>query len=128
MTLSATILPSEAEQKISYASNNTGIATVSSTGEIKGIAPETVHIILTAGGYTRTVELTVKVKTEAIELNQTYVVLKPGEAVQMTASVVPKKRQPVCFVAFVRQGDCGNFGRRKNYSKKDGKYDNHRIK
>lgn len=90
MTLSATILPSEAEQKISYASNNTGVATVSSTGEIKGIAPGTVHIILTAGGYTRTVELTVKVKTEAIELNQTYVVLKPGEAVQMTASVVPK--------------------------------------
>ena len=92
MTLSANVLPSDAtDNVISYCSSNTNIATVSSAGELKGLAPGQVTITLTAGGYSKDIVLTVKLKTEAVQVNSTYVVLKKGESFLLKAKVVPEE-------------------------------------
>lgn len=92
MTLSATVLPSDAtDATVTYYSGNAGIATVTSTGEVKGIAPGQVIITLTAGNISKDIHLTVKVKTEAVQVNSTYVVLKKGETFLLKAKVVPEE-------------------------------------
>lgn len=90
MNLSATVLPSDAaDTTVKFSSDNTQIATVSSTGEVKGISPGQVTITMQAGNFTKSIVLTVKVATTAIILNSTYVVLKPGEAYQLSGQVQP---------------------------------------
>lgn len=90
LTLSATVLPTTATSTtVSYASSNPSIATVSSTGEVKGIAPGNVQITVTAGSITKTVPLTVKIATTSISVSSTYVVLKSGETCQLTAQAEP---------------------------------------
>lgn len=91
MNLSATVLPSEvADTKVTFVSDNTGVATVSSSGEVKGIAPGTVIITMQAGEFQKSITLTVKVATAAIELNSTYVVLKCGETFRLSGTVKPQ--------------------------------------
>ncbi len=90
MTLSVTVLPSTAtDTTVSYSSSDINIATISSTGEIKGIAPGQVTITLTADGISKDISLRVKVKTEAIQVNSTYVILKKGESFLLNTKVVP---------------------------------------
>lgn len=90
MSLSGTVLPSDAtESTITYTSSNPAIATVSSTGEVKGISKGDVTITLTAGGVTKSVPLTVKVATTGITMNSEYLVLKTDETYQLSAKVVP---------------------------------------
>lgn len=90
MNLSATVLPSDAaDTTVKFSSDNTQIATVSSTGEVKGISPGQVTITMQAGNFTKSIVLTVKVATTAIILNSTYVVLKPGEVYQLSGQVQP---------------------------------------
>lgn len=99
MTVSGTIVPSDAsESEIKYTSSDTSVATVSSTGEVKGISAGNVSITLTAGSVSKTLELTVKVAAAGIKLNSDYLVLKPGEAFKLSAEVTPAEAyQTVSF-------------------------------
>lgn len=91
MNLSATVLPSEAaDTKVTFVSDNTGIAAVSSSGEVKGIAPGQVTITMQAGEFQKSITLTVKIATVAIELNSTYVILKCGETFRLSGTVKPQ--------------------------------------
>lgn len=90
LSLSATVLPSNAtDSDITYSSSDVSVATVSSTGEVKGIAEGNVNIYVSAGNVTKTIPLTVKVATTGIQLNRNYLVLKPNETYQLSATVIP---------------------------------------
>lgn len=90
MYLSATVLPADAtDSSVKYRSSDTSIATVSSSGEIKGISKGRVIIYVSAGTVTKEVPITVKVATSKIELNSDYLVLKPEETYQLKATVTP---------------------------------------
>lgn len=92
ITISGTVLPSDAtDSKITYSSSNPLIATVNSTGEVKGIKKGKVNITLSAGKVKKEIKLTVKVATAGISINSDYLVLKKGEKHQLLASVTPKK-------------------------------------
>jgi uncharacterized protein YjdB len=89
-TISATVKPSNAtDTTISYASSDTSVATVLSSGEVKGIGSGTVTITVKAVDISKNIQITVKVATAKIEVNNTYVVLKPDEEFQLKASVQP---------------------------------------
>ncbi len=89
-TISATVKPSTAtDTTLTYSSSDTSIATVLSTGEMKGIAPGTVTITVKAGDISKDIQITVKVATAKIEVNNNYVVLKLDEEFQLKASVQP---------------------------------------
>ena len=90
VTLSATVLPEDAtDSKVTYRSSDPAVATVKSSGEVKGIAPGSVTIYVTAGGVTREARFTVKVSTKAITMNQDYLVCKPGDTCQLEGNVSP---------------------------------------
>ncbi len=90
LNLSATVLPVNAyDTTVDFESDNLEVATVTSSGEVKGISKGTVNIIMHAGGVEKLITLEVKVQTGIIELNETYVVLKPGETFQIEGIVKP---------------------------------------
>lgn len=98
MILSTTVIPSEAADiKVKFSSSNTEIATVSSTGEVKGIAPGKVTIYITAGNFTKEVVLTVKIATTRIYLDSNYVVLKCGESYQLQGNAQPAGAEQTLF-------------------------------
>lgn len=89
-TISATVKPSNAtDTTLEYSSSDTSIATVLSSGEVKGISPGTVVITVKAGDITKDIQLKVKAATAKIEVNNNYVVLKPEGEFQLKASVQP---------------------------------------
>lgn len=90
ITLSGTVIPSDATNAtITYTSSDSHIATVSSSGEVKGISKGNVTITLAAGEISKTIALTVKVATTGITLDKDYLVLKSGETYQLSAKVMP---------------------------------------
>ena len=90
LTLSGTVIPTNATNStITYKSSNPAVATVSSTGEVKGIGKGDVIITLSADGISKNVSLTVKVAAIKISLNKDYLVLKTGDSFQLTANVAP---------------------------------------
>lgn len=90
IALSATVLPSNAtNQQVTYQSSNASVATVSSSGEVKGISAGTAEIRLTAGGFTKSLALNVKVVATNIDLQSSYIVLKPGNTFSLQAAVYP---------------------------------------
>jgi uncharacterized protein YjdB len=89
-TISATVKPSNAtDTTVTYTSSDTSIATVLSSGEVKGISPGTVTITVSAGDISKNIQLTIKEATAKIDINNNYVVLKPEEEFQLKASVQP---------------------------------------
>ena len=90
LNLSVTVLPKDAtEADITYKSSDLQIATVNSSGEVKGIAPGEVTIYISAGKITKQVQIKVKTATESIEVDSDYQVMKPGDAFQIKAKVRP---------------------------------------
>lgn len=90
LSLSATVIPSNASNSdITYTSSDESVVTVSSTGEVKGIAKGNADIYVSTGSVMKTISLTVKVATTAIQLNRNYLVLKPDENYQLSATVIP---------------------------------------
>lgn len=90
MNLSVTVLPADATNSmITYKSSNKKIATVNSSGEVKGIKEGKVTISISAGEITKKINLTIKVATLKIEMNTTYLVMQVGESYQLSAKVLP---------------------------------------
>lgn len=90
MNLTVTVLPENAtDTTVTYKSSNPEIATVSSTGEVKGITPGQVDIHVTAGKVTKKASIVVKIPTTAIQLNSNYQVMKQTETFQIKANVQP---------------------------------------
>ena len=90
LNLTATVLPTTAtDSTVMFRSSDMNIATVNSSGEVKGISKGSVTIYVSAGSITKEVNLTVKVKTTMIKINKDYLVLKQGEAFKLRVSVSP---------------------------------------
>lgn len=90
LNITATVVPSNAtDATVTYKSSNPEIATVNSSGKVKGIAPGQVVIYVSAGSVTKQVPITVKIATTAINLNSDYQVMKPKDTFQIKAQVQP---------------------------------------
>ena len=90
LSLSVTVLPKDAtDAEVTYKSSDEKIATVNSSGEVKGITPGEVTISITAGKITKEAKITVKIATKGIQLNSDYCVMKPNETFQIMAQVQP---------------------------------------
>lgn len=98
ITLSTTVLPSDATNNtVTYKSSDENIATVSSTGEVKGISKGSVIIFASADGVTREIPITVQVATTGIKVNNDYLVLKLGKTFQLSGSVMPLEANQMLF-------------------------------
>lgn len=94
ISLSGTVVPSDATHTtIKYSSSNKKIATVSSSGDVKGISKGNVVITLSAGDFSKKIHLKVKVATKKIEINDDFLVLKPKDKFQLTATVLPSEAE-----------------------------------
>ena len=92
LNLSATVLPADAtDSKLTYSTSNSAIATVSSTGVIKGVSSGNVEIIVNAGGFSKKITILVKAATVSIKLNTNYLVLKKGDSFQLEGNAVPEQ-------------------------------------
>lgn len=90
ISLSATVLPSDAtDSTVTYTSSNENIATVNSSGEVKGISVGTVTIAIKAGKITKNETIKVVVSTKSIIMNNDYLILKPGEEFTLSGVVFP---------------------------------------
>lgn len=90
LSLSATVLPVDATHStVTYKSSDEAIATVNSSGEVKGISKGSVIIYVSADNVTKEVPLTVKVATDGIKVNNDYLVLKQGSTFQLSTTVTP---------------------------------------
>lgn len=90
ISLSATVLPVDATNStVTYKSSNEAIATVNSTGQVKGISKGEVIIFVSVDKLTKEVPITVKVATDGIKVNNDYLVLKQGSTFQLSATVTP---------------------------------------
>lgn len=90
LNLTVTVLPADVtDSTVTYKSSNSEIATVNSSGEVKGIASGDVVIYASAGNVTKEAHIRVKVATTGIQLNSDYQVMKPSETFQIKASVQP---------------------------------------
>lgn len=91
-TLAATVSPSGADQKVTWTTSNSSVASVSSTGKVTAKNPGTANIIVTTveGGYTATCTVTVTEKAvTGVKLNKTSMSLDVGNTSTLTATISP---------------------------------------
>ena len=93
-SLSLGVLPTSASNyaSVSLSSSNPAVATVNNFGKVTGVAPGTATITATCGDVSASA--TVKVVNsgadrQSIDLNTSYVVLKPGASRTITGKVTP---------------------------------------
>lgn len=93
MNLSYTIAPADAYigYSSSWSSSNPSVATVDSTGKVKGITPGNAVISYTINGFTAKCNLTVTgpKKVERIDLNRNSITSPVGQTYNLTYSVYP---------------------------------------
>lgn len=98
IALSTTVLPSDATNStVTYKSSDESIATVNSSGEVKGVSKGNVIIYVSAGNITKEIPITVQVATTGIKVNSDYLVLKPGKTFQLSGSVIPLEANQMLF-------------------------------
>jgi len=95
--LVATVAPASATNKaVTWTSSNTSVATVSSTGEVTGVAPGTVNITVTTvdGGETATCAVTVMggapVPVSSVSINKYFTTIPAGSIETLVATVLPE--------------------------------------
>ena len=89
--ITVTVLPKDATKPdVTYSSSNSNIATVNSLGQIKGISAGIVTITTEADGFKKSMTLTVKISTQNIQLNETYLVLNVADIFQISAEILPQ--------------------------------------
>ena len=88
-TITVTLHPSNATDKISYASSDESVATISKSGKIEAKSAGKTKITVSAGGASKTMSLTVSVGTKSITLNSTFITLNPGETYKLKGEVSP---------------------------------------
>ncbi|WP_368501473.1 Ig-like domain-containing protein [uncultured Cloacibacillus sp.] len=91
-TLTATVLPSDATNKsYSWSSNNTGVATVNSSGLVTAKANGTATITATTtdGGKKATCAVTVTTPASGVSVAPTTATIIKGQTQQLTATVAP---------------------------------------
>ena len=94
-TLTATVSPSNATDKsVTWSSNNTSVATVSSTGVVTAKSAGSAIIMVTTkdGSKTATCSVTVKAKTVSVtgvSLDYTSLTMTEGETQTLTATISP---------------------------------------
>ena len=92
-TLTATVSPSSAPNKsVTWSSSNTAVATVSSSGVVKGVKAGTATITAktAVGGKTATCKVTVSdVAVTGVSLNKSSITIAPGKTGTITATVKP---------------------------------------
>lgn len=90
VSLSVTVLPQNAtDSTVTYWSGDSSIATVNSSGEVKGISKGKTIIYCSAGYVSKEIPITVKVATEKLSVNNNYLVMKPGGTFALQAAVTP---------------------------------------
>lgn len=95
LSLTETVSPSNAQNKsVTWRSSNTKIATVTSSGVVKGISAGTANITVTTtdGGKTATCRVTVinpTVATTGVTISKTSVTLTAGQGTTLTATIKP---------------------------------------
>lgn len=88
--ITAAVLPKDATKPdISYSSTNTGVATINSSGQIKGVSAGKATIIAETEEFIKYMSLTVKLATQNIEINETYLVLNEEESFQLSVKILP---------------------------------------
>lgn len=90
----ATVLPSDANQSLSWTSSNSRVATVDSNGLITAISPGTATIVAkTVNDITANIKVTVgdySVKLKSISVNTNYLVMPLGKTMQLSVLYNPK--------------------------------------
>ena len=74
---------------ITWASDNTAVATVDQNGKVTGVKAGTANVTASCGGITHTCVVTVIQPTESIELNPSQKSIGVGESFDITATVTP---------------------------------------
>lgn len=93
-SLSLAVLPTSASNyaSVTLSSSNEAVATVNNFGKVTGVAPGTATITATCGSVTASAKIKVVnsgVTSQALSLNTSYVVLKPGASRTITGKVTP---------------------------------------
>lgn len=94
MSVVATVLPSDANQSLSWTSSNSRVATVDSNGLITAISPGTATIVAkTVNDLTANIKVTVgdySIKLKSITVNTNYLVMPLGKSMQLSIIYNPK--------------------------------------
>jgi uncharacterized protein YjdB len=91
LQLQAILSPSNAvDQSVTWSSSSKGVATVSSSGLVTGIAGgKTTITAKSSSGATATCKIVVKIDADRIELDKHMIYLEPDASVSLSASVFP---------------------------------------
>ena len=88
LTLKATVFPSDlSDDDVTWKSSNTEVATVTSTGKVKGVKTGTATITCTSKATGA--KATCKVTVGSVKLNQTEIVVEKNKTKTLTATVNP---------------------------------------